>query len=415
MNEETMFDTNDVTQIPVKEGTGPNANGNPFQDEETRVEDYPASQEPMPQQDEVLGAGWEVKPEKKKLKLKLSKDTAKKVAGIAGAAAGVVGLGATLFEIFKPVEAFPNEVGEIEEPSDLEPAPEVAESVHVEPHDMEVATSVDDDMSFGQAFAAARHEVGPGGLFVWHGHTYGTYYANEWNAMSPEDHEQYWANVHHTTSNIEIEPEVVEEVEADTHVDQDAASESQENESENQEEQQEEQQQEQQDSNEAEHQDAEQQEDLADTEALDDLPVVEAEPLTDTELPTAEVEVVEAEPLTEGEWASVDVEVVETEPLPEGELASVEVEVGEAEPVVEAEISTSEVEGTADEVEVVAESSLDDVDIQVLDEEPIDIVDDVPAVEEDFSGLNLDVDDMAIIDLDPDVPIDNDMDMGDFV
>ena len=56
-----------------------------------------------------------------------------------------------------------------------------------------------------------------------------------------------------------------------------------------------------------------------------------------------------------------------------------------------------------------------EVQVEVLDEEPIDIVDDVPAVEEDFSGVNLDVDDMAVIDLDPDVPIDNDMDMGDFV
>jgi hypothetical protein len=72
---------------------------------------------------------------------------------------------------------------------------------------MEVATSVNDSMNFSQAFAAARHEVGPGGLFVWHGHTYGTYYANEWNAMTPEEQNQYWADVHHTTSHIEYEPQ----------------------------------------------------------------------------------------------------------------------------------------------------------------------------------------------------------------
>ena len=70
-------------------------------------------------------------------------------------------------------------------------------------HDMDVAFGVDDSMSFNEAFAAARREVGPGGLFVWHGNTYGTYYANEWNAMSPADHDQYWADVYHTTHSIE--------------------------------------------------------------------------------------------------------------------------------------------------------------------------------------------------------------------
>ena len=52
---------------------------------------------------------------------------------------------------------------------------------------LEVATSVDDSMSFNEAFAAARQEIGAGGLFIWQGHTYGTYYADEWNAMSAEE------------------------------------------------------------------------------------------------------------------------------------------------------------------------------------------------------------------------------------
>lgn len=50
--------------------------------------------------------------------------------------------------------------------------------------DMDVATAVNDDMSFGEAFAAARAEVGAGGVFEWHGGLYGTYTANEWNSMS---------------------------------------------------------------------------------------------------------------------------------------------------------------------------------------------------------------------------------------
>lgn len=56
-----------------------------------------------------------------------------------------------------------------------------------------VATGVNDNMSFNEAFAAARSEVGAGGCFVWHGNVYGTYYANEWNAMTPEQHDEFTA------------------------------------------------------------------------------------------------------------------------------------------------------------------------------------------------------------------------------
>ena len=41
------------------------------------------------------------------------------------------------------------------------------------------------DLSFGDAFAAARAAVGPGGVFLWHGGIYNTYTAEEWNAMTP--------------------------------------------------------------------------------------------------------------------------------------------------------------------------------------------------------------------------------------
>lgn len=42
------------------------------------------------------------------------------------------------------------------------------------------------DLSFGEAFAAARAEVGPGGVFIWHGGIYNTYTAEEWNSMTPQ-------------------------------------------------------------------------------------------------------------------------------------------------------------------------------------------------------------------------------------
>jgi hypothetical protein len=38
---------------------------------------------------------------------------------------------------------------------------------------------VSDSMSFDQAFAAARQELGPGGVFVWQGEAYHTFYAEE--------------------------------------------------------------------------------------------------------------------------------------------------------------------------------------------------------------------------------------------
>lgn len=56
-----------------------------------------------------------------------------------------------------------------------------------------VATTVNDDMSFGEAFAAARAEVGPGGCFEWHGSVYGTYTADEWDNMT-EDQRAEWSD-----------------------------------------------------------------------------------------------------------------------------------------------------------------------------------------------------------------------------
>ena len=59
------------------------------------------------------------------------------------------------------------------------------------PTDCTMAT-VSDDMSFGEAFAAARAEVGPGGVFTWRGNVYGTYMADEWEAM-PDDEKDLFA------------------------------------------------------------------------------------------------------------------------------------------------------------------------------------------------------------------------------
>ena len=57
------------------------------------------------------------------------------------------------------------------------------------PHKMEEVkvAKVNEEQSFDDAFASARAQVGAGGVFHWHGGTYGTYTENEWNAMSKQD------------------------------------------------------------------------------------------------------------------------------------------------------------------------------------------------------------------------------------
>jgi hypothetical protein len=64
-------------------------------------------------------------------------------------------------------------------------APEPGETSHTLENGLKVA-AVNDDMSFAEAFAAARAEVGPGGVFHWHGGIYNTYSADEWNSMTVE-------------------------------------------------------------------------------------------------------------------------------------------------------------------------------------------------------------------------------------
>lgn len=64
-------------------------------------------------------------------------------------------------------------------------APEAGETSHTLENGLQVA-AVSDDLSFGEAFAAARAEVGSGGVFHWHGGIYNTYTADEWNSMTVE-------------------------------------------------------------------------------------------------------------------------------------------------------------------------------------------------------------------------------------
>ena len=82
----------------------------------------------------------------------------------------------------------------------------------VEPSSAELSplpiAEVSDDMSFGEAFAAAREQVGAGGVFEWRGNVYNTYSEEEWGAMSPEDRAEFADRL--SVTPIEIEEEVDE-------------------------------------------------------------------------------------------------------------------------------------------------------------------------------------------------------------
>ncbi len=69
--------------------------------------------------------------------------------------------------------------------------------------EIRVAQGVTDDMSFNEAFEAARAEVGSGGAFVWHGNVYNTYTADEWNAMTDEQREAFGDNFQSQAANID--------------------------------------------------------------------------------------------------------------------------------------------------------------------------------------------------------------------
>jgi len=99
-----------------------------------------------------------------------------------------------------------------EKPEDVA-APEPGNTSHTLENGLQVA-AVSDDMSFGEAFEAARAEVGPGGVFHWHGGIYNTYSADEWNNMSVEQKHDFAQQV-----QPEIRPdELSTPTDANTHV-----------------------------------------------------------------------------------------------------------------------------------------------------------------------------------------------------
>lgn len=65
--------------------------------------------------------------------------------------------------------------------------------------------TVDDSLSFAEAFQTARTEIGAGGVFHWRGHIFNTYTAEEWTAMSNEDKKLFAQQVKPEVSPADID------------------------------------------------------------------------------------------------------------------------------------------------------------------------------------------------------------------
>jgi hypothetical protein len=75
-----------------------------------------------------------------------------------------------------------------------EPASEANAAVSL-PEDIDVAGKVTDTMSFDQAFAAARDEVGMGGVFSWQGRWYNTLHKEEWDSLSLDQRQEFLEHI----------------------------------------------------------------------------------------------------------------------------------------------------------------------------------------------------------------------------
>lgn len=94
-----------------------------------------------------------------------------------------------------------------EEPADVTDSPEADPDGQpvtisdVTDGQIAVAESPAAEMTFAEAFNAARTETGPGGTFEWHGNIYSTYTADEWNSLSDEARAEY--NNHFSMEQID--------------------------------------------------------------------------------------------------------------------------------------------------------------------------------------------------------------------
>lgn len=120
------------------------------------------------------------------------------MAAVGGFAAGAAaGVGGTAFASTKPDDiptakdetAAENETATGNAPADETQAPAPEDVILANDEGIRYAHVEADN--FNEAFAQARAQVGAGGVFEYNGKLYGTYYADEWEAMSPQERADY--------------------------------------------------------------------------------------------------------------------------------------------------------------------------------------------------------------------------------
>lgn len=71
--------------------------------------------------------------------------------------------------------------------------------------------AANDDLSFADAFNAARAELGPGGVFTWRGNVYNTYTEEEWRAMTEEQQDEFAEDVNPEISPADVDVTEIED------------------------------------------------------------------------------------------------------------------------------------------------------------------------------------------------------------
>lgn len=66
----------------------------------------------------------------------------------------------------------------------------------------DVCTTNLDQLPFGKAFAAARSEIGAGGVFIWHGRPFNTFFKEEWANMSQAEKTDFNTSVANLNAEI---------------------------------------------------------------------------------------------------------------------------------------------------------------------------------------------------------------------
>lgn len=143
-------------------------------------------------------------------KAKSVKSSVKKAAVGAGAGLLIGGI-STLFMGMRQADAESDEAEAKEDPTDQE-----MNQMDLVDDTLQIAEASNEDLSFNEAFQAARAEVGPGGVFTWHGNLYGTYTMEEWDNLTSDEKAEYasrihWDNIDSTESDVaEFAPETTD-------------------------------------------------------------------------------------------------------------------------------------------------------------------------------------------------------------